>query len=444
MIAFFNYTNASRLLLMLAVFFAAYQVCRKHLRISLRTGMASCIVYSLICIPIAEKLSVFTGIIDNRIILPFLSIYFVLFYFACDLQFIRTLSLYLWAVILMYFPSIIANLADVALSTTAEHFNYDTHIFLIQLALTAVMCIYIKKIVLSWDSTILLSEYTPETLWIGWLSVPILFQGLQTALLPRDYFMLRSYSMYGTYLFFAVSLFILYMYLTSIFQSHMSEYVSIQKYKEAQKISEIQAIQYQNLQTQIEADRHARHDFKHTLHLLSQLAATEDTQALRDYIRKYTTENMSTIVKNYCDNVAINAVLNYYEKKSVSLGITTTLQVDLTSPVPLSDPEFASLIGNIMENAIDACDSTIGGEKKFSFSIRLHNQSTLYIVSSNTYDGELIEDSTGDSLTFSSKKEKHHGVGLSSIRQTVDKYDGTMRISSENGEFHLDVAIGFN
>lgn len=444
MISFLSFNNTSRLLLLLSVFYASYEICRSHLRITLPMAMGSSIVYSIVCMPLAEALSDYTGLYDNRILLPFFAIYFVVFYFAGDLPFVRTLVIFLWALILMYFSSIIASLADTAIHEHEQYMAFEPHTLTIQLALTLILCFYIKKIVLSWDANILSVDFTPETLWIGWLSVPILFQGLQTALLPREYIYLNYYSMSGTYLFFAVSLFILYLYLTSIFQSHMSEYVAIQQYKEAQRISEIQNIQYRNLQTQIEADRHARHDFKHTLNLLSQLAATGDNQAIRDYIRKYAAENMNTIVKNYSDNAAINAVLNYYEQKAVSLGITTTLQVDLSSPIPLTDPEFASLIGNIMENAIDACDRTIGGEKKFSFSIRIQNQSTLYIVSSNTYDGELIEDSTGKNTSFSSKKENHHGVGLSSIRQTVDKYDGTLRIEAKDGEFHLDVAIGFN
>ena len=108
----------------------------------------------------------------------------------------------------------------------------------------------------------------------------------------------------------------------------------------------------------------------------------------------------------------------------------------------MSDPEFCSLLGNIMENAIDAAKDAPVAARKFSISIRIQNDSMLYIVSSNSYDGELILDTTGENPTFSSKKEKHHGIGLQSIRETVDKYNGTLRISTTDSEFFLDIAIG--
>ena len=221
----------------------------------------------------------------------------------------------------------------------------------------------------------------------------------------------------------------------------MIEYVHLQEYKEAQRFSDIQLLQFQNLQSQIENERHARHDFKHTLHLLSQLARSGDTKDLQDYIREYVRESSGLITKNYCKTPPINAVLNYYEERAIEEGVIPKLQVDIPESLPFPDPEFCSLLGNIMENGIDAAKDAPSDTRKFSISIRVQNDSTLYIVSSNYYDGVLIPDATSSFSTFSSKKEKHQGIGLQSIRQTVDKYKGILRITTTDEEFFLDIAI---
>ena len=438
---FSSFNSLSALLVLLAVFFCAYAISKTAWRVSQTVLILDCAVFSVACIPALSLVQQYTFLTGNRGLLVFFALYFPIFYFSVDLTPARSLTVYLWSVVLMMFPSNITCLLEAAIHKTHYSMAFDANEFIIQLIGSVALCLYAYFNVAKWDSRIFSTHYTPESLWMGWLSVPILFLGLNIALLPNDYRILHAYSQYGTYLFFSVSLFVLYAYLTSIFYSYLLEYIRISEYKEAQRLSDIQSLQYKSLLSQIESDRHARHDFKHTLHLLSRLAASGDTEGLRSYIREYTKENTGAVMKRYCKNPAINAVLNYYETRAAEEGVIANLQVDLPRPLPLSDPEFCSLIGNIMENAIDAAKNALEPARKFSISIRIQNDSMLYIVSSNSYDGQLIQDTTGENVIFSSKKEKHHGIGLQSIRETVDKYNGTLRISTTDTEFMLDIAI---
>ena len=436
-----DYNSLSALTAMLAVLFCTYTLTRSVLRVSSVVLVLDCLVFSAACVLALPLVQEHTLLTDNRGLLVFFALYYPVFHFSVDLSLSRSLTLYLWAVVLLIFPSNIACLLEAAIhrSHTRMSFGFDSFAF--QLVLTVALCVVTHWLINHWDNRILSPAQTPESLWVAWLSVPILFLGLNIALLPSDYRVLHAYSLYGTYLFFSGSLFVLYAYLTSIFYSHMQEYIRINEYKEAQRLSDIQSLQYKSLLAQIESDRHARHDFKHTLHLLSQLAASGDAESLRSYIREYTKESSGSIIKKYCPNPAINAVLNYYETKAAEEGVITKLQVDLPDALPLSDPEFCSLIGNIMENAINAAKRAPSPARWFSISIRVQNASTLYIVSSNSYDGGLIQDATRNNPIFSSGKEKKHGIGLQSIRETVDKYNGTLRISTSDNEFFLDIAI---
>lgn len=441
MIDLSNYNALSALIVMLALLFCAYVTTRRFLRVSVPVLLLDCVVFCLACVLAMPLIHRYTFLRDHRALIFFFALYYPIFNFSVELNWVRSLVIFLWATVLLIFPSNMLCLLEIAIHPEHTAMSFGADILFLQLYLTVFLCAAVWFLTGKCDSKIFLPSYTPDSLWVTWLSIPILFLGLNIALLPEYYEQLHSSQLYWTYLFFSGSLFVLFLYLTSIFYSHMMEYVRIQQYKEAQRLSDIQSLQFKNLQAQIEADRHARHDFKHTLHLLSQLAANGDTQGLRSYIREYTKEISGSTVKNYCQNPAINALLNYYENKAAEEGVLTNIQVDLSRPLPLSDPEICSLLGNIMENGIDAAKAAPVPARHFSISIRIQNDTTLYIVSSNDFDGELIPDTTRKFPSFSSKMQKNHGIGLQSIRETVDKYSGTLRISNNPTEFFLDIAI---
>ena len=436
-----NLNSFSALIVMLGVFFCAYAFTRYSLRVTPRILIPGYVIFSFASVLAVPFIHSNTALSDNRALLVFFILYYPIFMFSVELSWARSLTVYLWAVVLLLFPSNISCLIEADRHRDHISMSFGPDALLMQLVLSVGICGAVWYFSLHVDKRVLSHVFTPESLWVAWLSVPILFLGLNIALLPRDYRILHPYSLFGTYLFFSASLFVLYAYLTSIFYSQMLEYIRITEYKEAQKLSAIQSIQYKNLLSKIASERHARHDFKHTLHLMGQLASSGDMKGIKDYIRQYTRESFGTIIKNYCSNPAINAVLNYYEGRAANEGVVANLQVDLPVALPMSDPEFCSLLGNIMENAIDAAKDSSSDIRKFSISIRVQNESMLYIVSSNSYDGELIQEATGEKYLFSVKNEKNHGIGLQSIRETVDKYSGTLRISGDGKEFFLDIAI---
>ena len=63
----------------------------------------------------------------------------------------------------------------------------------------------------------------------------------------------------------------------------------------------------------------------------------------------------------------------------------------------------------------------------------------IHISMSNLYDGSINKI---DGHIISKKDDKdNHGYGLDSIKRIVDKYDGSMIKSYENGQFEVDIII---
>ena len=57
----------------------------------------------------------------------------------------------------------------------------------------------------------------------------------------------------------------------------------------------------------------------------------------------------------YCDNNAVNALLNYYRNTAEENGIKCTFEIDIPGELTVKNPELCSMFGNILDNAVIAC-----------------------------------------------------------------------------------------
>ena len=429
--------SLSASLMLLPTFFCAYYAVRGYLRWGKYLIAAVCFAYTGLSMPVLRVVQDVTGMHDNRAILLFIALFFAIFWQSTSLLPGRCLLIYLWAAVFMTFPSNVGYIVDAITHTEHMQMDFGPDVLLIQCIMTLTICggVYIATNL--WDARVLSPADTPESVWYSWMSIPVLFLAMNIAMIPADYRTIRAFRMYRLYALFTVCLLLLYIYLTAIFYSFMIEYIHIREFEAAEHIHELRNLQFKNLQDQMSRDSRARHDFKHTLHVLTRLAASENWEELKQYLSNFAVSADNIIVKNYCANPALNAVLNYYAAKGEENEISTELQIDLPDEVPIDDIEFCSLLGNIMENAINACVLLPKEQRRLSISVLVKNAINLYIVSTNSYDGSLA----GSDGNYISSKPEHKGIGLRSISETVDKYKGTMRIETDEKEFRLDIVM---
>ena len=78
------------------------------------------------------------------------------------------------------------------------------------------------------------------------------------------------------------------------------------------------------------------------------------------------------------------------------------------------------------------------GKRQINISIR-YDKKCLMIVVVNTYDGKLIY--KNGNIESSNVDKERHGVGLLSIRKSVEKYDGMMEIENTNELFKVVIIL---
>ena len=74
---------------------------------------------------------------------------------------------------------------------------------------------------------------------------------------------------------------------------------------------------------------------------------------------------------SYCENQAVNAILSYYAQIAENAGTTLEIQAQMEKEIPVPEPEFCVLLGNLLENAVDACR-----ENNESGAIKVHIRQT--------------------------------------------------------------------
>lgn len=207
--------------------------------------------------------------------------------------------------------------------------------------------------------------------------------------------------------------------------------------KEHTQLLEMQSRQYRALQEHMRQTAGLRHDFRHSVRLLSSLAEKGDIGSIRAHLAGYEARLAENTPVNYCANAALNALFGYYYEMAVSAGIDTDWHIELPEPLPATELDMVSLFGNLMENAIDGCRTAQSGRRYFCLTTQIRHGNRLYIVSTNNFDGKVQKEKDG----YRSTKHSGNGIGLTAIAAVAEKYGGSAQASNSDTEFFVDVVL---
>ena len=129
----------------------------------------------------------------------------------------------------------------------------------------------------------------------------------------------------------------------------------------------------------------------------------------------------------------LNSKLSLIQDKQISVDATAIVPGD----IEISGIDLSILIGNLLDNAIEACMQI--SEKKDRF-IRIYIdivKKQLYISVTNSMNGKARK--MGNS--FLSAKQGNHGFGLLRIDSIISKYHGYVNRQTENGIFATEVML---
>ena len=102
----------------------------------------------------------------------------------------------------------------------------------------------------------------------------------------------------------------------------------------------------------------------------------------------------------------------------------------------LSDMDLTILIANLLDNAIEAC-AALPAEKR-KIQLILEQEMGFLIIHITNPFAELAP---LPHHKYGSTKPGHMGVGLSNVRQTVEKYHGVFSVDTDAEVFAVAITI---
>lgn len=184
------------------------------------------------------------------------------------------------------------------------------------------------------------------------------------------------------------------------------------------------------------ATREWRHDYINNLQVLLSYVESEDYEGLTEYLASLS-ESISIINTRF--NVGdglVNAILNAKAARSDTFGINLVVTGTISSvSSSFSSTDIASLIGNILDNAIEACHRVQTSEafrgEPLEITLTLtESDNDFRIYAKNPTDGKAR---MSGSTFLTSKNSPDHGIGSGLIDAVVEKYDGYIdRTIAEN------------
>ena len=155
----------------------------------------------------------------------------------------------------------------------------------------------------------------------------------------------------------------------------------------------------------------------------------EASQVLRDV------EHLIADVGSTIDvgNPVISIILNEYKALADADEIRFNYDVSVTPELSISAADAYILLGNTIDNAIDACATVPINERYINLQLRCYNAILFYKIQ-NPYSEDHVK----------RVRSKMHGYGLKSVQKCIEKYQGEMMISKEQAVFTLSARMNLD
>ena len=201
-----------------------------------------------------------------------------------------------------------------------------------------------------------------------------------------------------------------------------------------QQLLQMQYSNYQISQESIDVINQKYHDLKHQIAALRFELNDEEKYGyltqMEDEIRQYEAENKT-------GNKVLDTILTAKSLVCQNQRISMNVVADGSLLDFMSTMDLSALFGNALDNAIRGAASVADENERLIRVVVCEQMGFVLVKIENRYAGEVRFD--GKELLTTKNNKDYHGYGVKSIRKTVEKYDGTVTIRTEDGWFLLSI-----
>lgn len=207
-----------------------------------------------------------------------------------------------------------------------------------------------------------------------------------------------------------------------------------------------QAKQFQTeIETLYNRLRTKTHDFKHHYETLKEMVRLGNSEEARIYLASY----QQSIDKDDLFLTGSTAVDSLLLAKSLIMrknGIIFRYSPYPLDQLPIEEPDFCTIIGNILDNAIEGTLRVVSVSEPLTIRLTFSRSwEMFYIYCSNPCNEQTIKKSNGAWL--SSKEAEGlpglHAIGIRSMEHIVQRAEGHCSFAVANGVFNAKIVLPY-
>lgn len=185
-----------------------------------------------------------------------------------------------------------------------------------------------------------------------------------------------------------------------------------------------------------------KHDYSNHLAVIHELLETESYEKLSQYV----TQQQECLPKTFpiinTGHPIIDAILTNKYAIAQAEDISFIYSVVLPKNFPISDIEITGILGNLLDNSIEACANikrtpNVSPQMKATLKPQ---RSMFHIHVENDSSGNYQYNTSGQ-LESTKADSEHYGNGLANVSQIAEKHSGFCNISAGTDSFAVDVYI---
>ncbi len=281
------------------------------------------------------------------------------------------------------------------------------------------------------------------SLWAGVLLMPV-----GTSLLCIMQYLING-GFNNTYLevMFYLVILVLNYFSFNMFDS-MQQYVIVKDEKKLlEKETEYYYKQCENIQHMWESLRSLKHNISNQYLSERIMLQNGDYKALEQQYDNMIGMLRYDDVHSKTGNIKIDSIINYKVSQIIDKKGKVVCDINIPKDLKFDTGDMVVVIGNLLDNSIEAIEAfgvrdnkrinNITDIKTVNISMK-YQAPNLVICVRNHYIGDRKKTKQGEYLT-TKKSEELHGLGLKSVKKTIQKYNGKLVITDEEGMFTVKV-----
>jgi len=140
-------------------------------------------------------------------------------------------------------------------------------------------------------------------------------------------------------------------------------------------------------------------------------------------------------------NLAIDSIVSSKILLANNYNIKVNMSIQIPPELSISDNDICSLLGNLLDNAIEACQRISKTDSDRFLTLKMFvAKKQLCLLISNSTDGNIRR--IGNAY-ISSKECRDHGIGIKRIDEIVFKYGGYIDRNISSNTFECKILLPF-